>query len=85
MDFFSFSKLLIYHTLSDKSKGAVSAALKISPFFTQSYHVASNNYSFEKCISIIKIIKEMDLKSKGVYSGFSDSSFKEMVFRIIHE
>jgi len=80
-----FSKLLIYHTLSDKSKGSVSVALKINPFFTQSYHVASINYSFEKCISIIKIIKEMDLKSKGVYSGFSDSSLKEMVFRIIHE
>ena len=80
-----FSKLLIYHTLSDKSKGSASAALKINPFFTQSYYVASKNYSFEKCISIIKIIKEMDLKSKGVYPGFSDSSLKEMVFRIINE
>tara|TARA_B100000902_G_scaffold274888_1_gene260697 strand:+ start:29 stop:1024 length:996 start_codon:yes stop_codon:yes gene_type:complete len=80
-----FSKLLIYHTLSDKSKGPVSVALKINPFFTQSYHIASNNYSFEQCISIIKIIKEMDLKSKGVYSGFSEGSLKEMVFRIIHE
>ena len=80
-----FSKLIIYHTLLDKSKKSVSIALKINPFFTQIYYIGANNYSFEKCIQVIKILKEMDLKSKGVYPGFSKTSFNELVFRIIHE
>jgi len=80
-----FSKLIIYHTLIDKSKKSVSVALKVNPFFTQIYYIGANNYSFEKCIQIIKILKDMDLKSKGVYPGFSKTSFNELVFRIIHE
>ena len=80
-----FSKLLIYHTLIDKSKKSISIALKINPFFIEIYYIAANNYSFENCIKIIKILKEMDLKSKGINPGFTESSFNELIFRIIHE
>ena len=79
-----FAKILIYHTLVDKSKSSVSSALKVNPFFVQNYQNASVNYSFQECIRIVKILKEMDLKSKGVISGFTDSSCQELVFRIIH-
>ncbi len=80
-----FSKLLIYHSLDDKSKSSISKYLKINPYFAQNYQLAAQNYSFKNCISIIEIIKEMDLKSKGVYPGFKDSSINEMIFRIIYQ
>jgi len=79
-----FSKLLIYHSLKDKSKSSISKSLKINPYFVQNYQIAASNYSFENCISKIHVIKEMDLKSKGVYPGYSDCSINEMIFRIIY-
>jgi DNA polymerase-3 subunit delta len=83
-----FSKILVYHHLSDKSRNNVAAALSINPFFVMDYQQAAARYSSGKVASIISILREYDLKSKGVDSNgtsFPDGELmKELIFRILH-
>jgi DNA polymerase-3 subunit delta len=83
-----FSKILIYHHLADKSRNNVASALSINPFFVMDYQQAAANYTSGKVISIISILREYDLKSKGVDSSgtsFPDGELmKELIFRILH-
>jgi DNA polymerase-3 subunit delta len=83
-----FSKILIYHHLPDKSRNNVASALSINPFFVVDYQQAAANYNTNKLISIISILREYDLKAKGVDSNstsFPDGELmKELVFKILH-
>lgn len=83
-----FSKVLIYHHLKDKSRNNVAAALSINPFFVMDYQQAAANYSSAKITSVISLLREYDLKAKGVDSSgtsFPDGELmKELVFRILH-
>lgn len=81
-----FSKVLLYHSLPDKSSNNVAAALKVVPFFVNDYVTAGRNYPPGKIISIIGLLREFDLKSKGVGSTAVDSGelTRELVFKIMH-
>ncbi|KAF0197068.1 MAG: DNA polymerase III subunit delta [Bacteroidetes bacterium] len=81
-----FSKLLIYHSLPDKSNKEVASALSISPFFVNDYHSAARNYTFEQLTGIISLLREYDLKSKGVDSGSAteEDLTKELIYKILH-
>jgi DNA polymerase-3 subunit delta len=81
-----FSKIFTYHFLKDKSKGSVAAALKINPYFVAEYELAAKRYNPAKLVEIISILREYDLKSKGVgnSSATDGDLLKEMIFRIIH-
>ena len=83
-----FSKILIYHHLPDKSRNNVAAAMSINPFFVMDYQQAAANFTSGKIISIISILREYDLKSKGVDNNgtsFPDGELmKELIFRILH-
>jgi len=83
-----FSKILIYQSLPDKSKNNVASALSINPFFVMDYQQAAANYSAKKIISIISLLREYDLKAKGVDSNgtsFPDGELmKELIFKILH-
>lgn len=59
-----FSKLLKYHALTDKTKAP--KELGVSPFFIKDYEVAAKNYPMKKVSKIIGIIRDIDMKSKGV-------------------
>ncbi|WP_299220416.1 DNA polymerase III subunit delta [uncultured Aquimarina sp.] len=61
-----FSQVLQYHGLSDKSKGNVASALKINPYFVSDYSDAARNYPMKKVSQIIALLREADLKGKGV-------------------
>lgn len=82
-----FSKLFTYYYLSDKSKGNVASQLKINPYFVQEYEQAARNYSFDKTCHVISLLREYDLKSKGVDStGNTEEGelLKELVWKILH-
>ncbi len=81
-----FSKVLVYHSLADKSQNNVAAALKVPPFFVKDYVSASAHYPFNKVMNVISILREYDMKSKGYEStGAGEGELmKEMVFRIMH-
>ena len=81
-----FSKLLKYHYIADKNQSSVGAAIGVNPYFVKDYVSASHKYSAPKIIQIISILREYDLKAKGVgNSSASDSDLmKEMIFKILH-
>lgn len=81
-----FSKLLIYHQLKDKSKNNVASALSVNPFFVKDYQVAARNYSYPKLKGIISLLREYDMKGKGVNNiSTSDGELqKELMFKILH-
>ncbi len=82
-----FSKIFTYYYLADKSKGNVASQLKINPFFVSEYEQAAKNYSFDKTCQVISLLREYDVKSKGVDStGNTDEGelLKELVWKIIH-
>jgi DNA polymerase-3 subunit delta len=64
-----FNKLLRFHALKDKSQLAAGRALGVNPFFVKDYSFAAQNYSMKKASQAIAMIREVDLKSKGVNSN----------------
>ncbi|HJX70857.1 MAG TPA: DNA polymerase III subunit delta [Bacteroidales bacterium] len=84
--YYFFSRVLIYHKLADKSRRSAAAALKISPYFVQDYQRAAEKYSFIKIKQIISLLREYDLKSKGIgnVSNPDGELLKELVYKILH-
>lgn len=64
-----FNKLMIYHSLTDKSDPSVSRELGISPYFIKDYALASKHYPMKKVSQVLSYLREMDIKSKGVNTG----------------
>lgn len=82
-----FTNIIQYHTIADKSKANVAKEIGINPFFVQDLAVAANNYPLKKATRIISIIREYDMKSKGVGSTGNVSSSElmvELLFKIIN-
>jgi DNA polymerase-3 subunit delta len=81
-----FAQLLQYHGLKDKSKFNAAKVLGVNPFFMDEYATASKNYPMRKVSQIIEIIRDMDVKSKGVGSGSmkEDDMLKELVYKIFN-
>ncbi len=81
-----FSKILIYHQLEDKSRNNAAAALSVSPFFVKDFQDAARNYSLGKLVKIISLLREYDLKSKGVgnISTSEGELQRELLFKILH-
>lgn len=83
-----FSKLLLYHYVPDKSRASVASALGVNPFFVPDYQSAASNYPVSRLIQVIALLREYDLKAKGVdnnSTSFPDGELmKELVFRILH-
>jgi DNA polymerase-3 subunit delta len=85
--YFYFSKLFAYHFMKNKSEQNVSAELRLHPFLAKQYIAAAKRYSPTKLYEIMGILREYDLKSKGMgVSGLINSSElqKEMVYKILH-
>ena len=81
-----FSKVMLYHTLADKSQGNVASKLKVNPYFVREYETAARNYSINKTAFIISHLREYYLKSKGfINTSTSDGDLlRELVFKILH-
>lgn len=80
-----FSKLLQYHGMNDKSQGAVAKVLKVNPYFVKDYAVAARNYPMRKVSQIVSLLREADLKSKGVDAGSAPHGdfLKELVVKVM--
>lgn len=66
MLFSFFVQLLQYHGLKDKNPKNVAALLKVNPFFLKDYDVALRNYPMKKVSKIVTLLRDIDVKSKGV-------------------
>ena len=82
-----FRKLLIYHSIENKNdRTMVSQKLGVNPFFINDYANAARNYSLDKSVLIISMMREYDLRSKGARGGSTSNGdlLKELVFKILH-
>ena len=80
-----FTQLLIYHGLKDKSKANVAKNLKINPYFVDDYVSSARNYPMRKVSQIIGLLRDADVKSKGVGASISQGDLlKELLFKIMH-
>ena len=81
-----FMKVMIYHQLEDKSKSNVASALSVGQWFIKDYEEAAENYTFRKLRAVIGILREADLRLKGVNNASTDEGelLKEIVYRILH-
>jgi DNA polymerase-3 subunit delta len=81
-----FSKILIFHNLQDKSSRNVASALQVNPFFVKDYEVAAKNYNMLKVMNVISLLRDYDVRSKGVdnVSTTPEDLLKEMIFKILH-
>ncbi len=85
--YFYFSKLFTYHFLKNKTEQNIAAELKIHPFFVKETVAAAKKYSPTKLYEIMGILREYDMKSKGMeVSGLVDTGDlqKEMIYKILH-
>ena len=79
-----FNKLLIYHSNSNLDDRRLASVLGVNPYFLSEYKLASSNYNLKQVVSIISLIRDYDMLSKGVGIKKSNSFLlKEMVLRII--
>ncbi|MGG8495534.1 DNA polymerase III subunit delta [Tenacibaculum sp. TC6] len=81
-----FTQLLLYHGLKDKSKGSVAKALGVNPYFVDDYVTAAKNYPMRKVSQIIGLLRDADVKSKGVGANALPQAdiLKELLFKILH-
>lgn len=81
-----FTQLLQYHGLGDKSPRSVASSLRINPYFVSEYSNAARNYPMKKVSSVIGILREFDVKSKGVGANSLPQRdlLKELLVRIMN-
>lgn len=80
-----FTQLLMYHGLKDKSKASVAKNLGVNPYFVDDYTFAARNYPMRKVAQIIALLREADVKSKGVGANQTQADIlKELLFKILH-
>ena len=80
-----FSQLLHYHGLNDKSPRAVASSLRINPYFVSEYTNAARNFPMKKVSEVISILREYDVKGKGVGANALPTRdlLKEMMVRVM--
>jgi len=80
-----FSQLLHLHGMSDKNPRSVASALKVNPYFVNEYLDAARNYPMKKVSYIIGVLRETDVKSKGVGANAIPQGdlLKELLVKIL--
>lgn len=80
-----FNKMLMYHLAADKSNDALKELFGSNPHIMAKNIGVASGFSVPQLIKIISILREYDLKSKGVDADFdSGEQLKEMMFKITH-
>jgi DNA polymerase-3 subunit delta len=86
MLFSFFSKVLLIHSLPDKSESNVLSKAKLSFFNKQDYLDACKNYNTKKVQDIIGWLRECNVRALGIenYSTDQGELLRELVFKILH-
>jgi DNA polymerase-3 subunit delta len=78
-----FSKVLAYHYVKDKSNAA--KEIGVNPYFLKDYEQAARGFNLGKTFQVISLLREYDVKSKGVESNAGPGALlKELMFKILH-
>ena len=84
-----FSKIYLYHSVARATEQEILSALGLrSSFFLREYRAAARNYPMSATQEVIYLLRQFDLKSKGVdYNATGKPEgelLKEMTWRILH-
>jgi len=84
-----FSKIYMFHFVKNAQENEIMSTIGVrSSYILREYRTTLRNYNYAKTVQVIQILKEFDLKSKGVdynSTGKPDGELlKEMVWRILH-
>lgn len=81
-----FTKILRYHYAEDKSKNGLAKAIGVPFTFVDEYIAAGNNYGKWKVFRIISLLREYDMKSKGVDNPNNAMGplLRELTYKILH-
>lgn len=81
-----FAKLLIIHSLQDKSDKNIASKLKIPFFAAKEYQNAANIYTSVQTEKIIAYLRNADMQTKGINTNAMDDGeiLKELAYRIMH-
>ena len=81
-----FSNLVIYHTMNGQSPQTIASTMGVNPYFIKDFAEAARFYNLKHCTRIISILREIDLKNKGLGAINMDESelLKEMVYKILN-
>ena len=81
-----YNKMLRYHLLPDKSNDAIRTVFGNLPPGIIARNVGiANNHSLPQLTKIISILREYDVKSKGVDANSDEGELlKEMIYKITH-
>lgn len=80
-----YQKIAIAKANPSARGGELASLLGVSPYFVQQYSSAAKNYSGNQLRNAFKVLKETDLKSKGVGSVSTPQGqlLKELVFGLL--
>ena len=81
-----FSKILIIHSMKDKSDANLYNKLKISYKTKDEYLSACKNYDAQKVMKMISWLRECNVRALGIdnYSTDQGELLRELVFKILH-
>ena len=81
-----FSNLIIFQTMKGESPQNQASAMGIHPYFLKNFTEATRFYNLRNCTRVLSILREIDLKSKGLGAiNMTDTDLlKEMVYKILH-
>jgi DNA polymerase-3 subunit delta len=86
--FSQFSKIMKYHALRRQrlDNHDIVAALGINPFFIKDYETAARNYNMLQTAKIISLLREYDMKSKGINYVAADNGelLRELISKIFN-
>jgi len=82
--FYYFSKILLYHSLQDKSRENAGREMGIPPFAVDEYAQAARIFTVSKTCRVISWLRAYDLKAKGYSTASEADLLKELIFRITH-
>ena len=84
-----FSKIYMLHFLKNQPDQEIMSKMKLrSTYVLREYKAVLKNYPYSKSVEVLNILKEYDLKSKGVdfnnVGKPNGALLKEMTWRILH-
>lgn len=81
-----FSKVILFHTMQGSNPNEIATELGVHPFFVKDYAQASRLYPLKHATRVISILREIDLKNKGLGANQTpdEELLKELVYKILN-
>jgi DNA polymerase-3 subunit delta len=81
-----FTKILLYHSIPDKSRGNPERILGVATFQLNTYNIAARHYSPIQCIKAVSLLRAYASRAVGIENSSTPNEelVKELVFRIMN-